>query len=345
MRQLLTLLFILSFHLSFGQTVEIFQTLGQNAEIHMTPDPAGGANIINMFKNQEFDRSLWRLIYEKNDLLPPMGPIEFAWEVGLGTGFGIDPDFFGIGRYDFNIDFIFKRAALVIDNQTLFTGINDDTPNARLHVYNLDNFDPSQVPATLVGEFPGTQFQYGYFTVDQPDDDDNSNIARFRDDGITQVAINRGSATYQLTVSGDAFASGVWMTSDQKLKKQIQGIDGSLASLRKLRPTSYYFKDDQESRPNLPEEQQFGFLAQDVALVFPNLVRKTEDRNEEGEVIGTIQSLNYIGLIPILVSSIQEMDGLLSERSYQLAEMKSQNENLQSRLERLEALVAELMDK
>ncbi len=330
--------------MTHAQTVEVLPTFGANAEIQMTANPAGGNNILSMLGTNEFDKSLWRLIYEKNDLTPPDGPIEFAWEVGLGAGFSVDPQFFSIGRYDFNLDFIFSRAGFVMDNQTLFTGIGEITPDARLHVYNLDDFGATKIPATLIGQHQGN-VAYGYLTVDQPSTDDNDNIARFRDNGATKVWIQRTASTYQLTVFGDALASGgVWINSDRKLKKEIQEMSSSLNAIKKLKPSKYYFKRDSEANSHLPEEEQFGLVAQDLQRVFPNLVRESDEKNEAGEVIGRIQSVNYIGLIPVLIEAVQELDAGLASKSDEVATLKSENESLRSRLEKLEKAVAKLME-
>jgi hypothetical protein len=59
--------------------------------------------------------------------------------------------------------------------------------------------------------------------------------------------------------------------SDERLKRDIQPLDASweLQRLMSLRPVSYYWRDEQ-----LSQERQYGFIAQDLREVFPELVRR-----------------------------------------------------------------------
>lgn len=325
-----------------AQNVKIGPTAGANAEIQMTPNPDGGDNIITMLKSGEFSRNHWRLIYEKNNLTPPEGPIEFAWEVGLGN-IGVNPNFFSIGKYEFNLDFIFTRQGLVMDNQTLYTGLGELTPDAQLHVFHLDNLnDGSNIPATIVGEYPGAIFDYGYLTVDQPTNDLSANIARFRDNGSTQVEINRSASTYQLEVFGEAFTTGMWSTSDRRLKKDIEPMEGALEELKQLNPYAYYFKRNQEKNSYLPEELQFGLVAQELQEIYPNLVRESDQLSETSSSSERTLSVNYIGLIPVLIASMQELD---ADKEREIDALNEKIASQQQQIDELKSLVQELISE
>jgi hypothetical protein len=64
----------------------------------------------------------------------------------------------------------------------------------------------------------------------------------------------------------------------------------------------------------LPEGKQIGLIAQDIEAVIPELVQETQFNaieKQDGEhqpesVHIEYKSVNYIGLIPVLVSAIQE---------------------------------------
>ena len=60
-----------------------------------------------------------------------------------------------------------------------------------------------------------------------------------------------------------------------------------------LNPVSFKFKDDVKSK------EHYGFIAQDVEKLYPELVKNSE--------MG-YKTVNYIELIPILISKIQDMD-------------------------------------
>ncbi|PHN06580.1 tail fiber domain-containing protein [Flavilitoribacter nigricans] len=325
-----------------AQGVRLGPGFSSNAAIDMSPYRAGGGNIFTMLNGG--GRSQWRLIYEKNELTPPNGPIEFTWEVGLGNA-GLDPNFFSIGRYDFNLDFIFSRPVMVMDNEKLFTGFNTYEPQARLHIEHTDNLDDLEnYPAVYVGPFPGTNFLMGYFTADQPANDLMSNIARFRDAASTTVVINRHAEAFQLQVTGDAFASGgMWINSDKKLKTAFQPLGNALADLKQLKPYSYDFKKDKDSRRHIPKERQFGLIAQDLETVFPNLVRETRQMEEEIDGGTMVKSVNYIGLIPVLIASLQEMDDALIAKEEEIDKIRAENAEQQKQIDELKAIMERLL--
>jgi hypothetical protein len=94
--------------------------------------------------------------------------------------------------------------------------------------------------------------------------------------------------------NGDAWIQGsLTQNSDEQLKKNISPLSGTLSSLQQLTAYTYYWKDE-----TLGKKQQIGLLAQELQKVYPQLVKE----NGEG-----ILSVNYIGLIPVLIESIKEM--------------------------------------
>jgi hypothetical protein len=90
--------------------------------------------------------------------------------------------------------------------------------------------------------------------------------------------------------------------SDERLKEDIVPLDASstLAALNTLNPVSFYWN----SETDRGTEQQYGFIAQDVAKVFPNLVTKTSPTPLTPD--GTL-TLNYNGLIAPIVLAIQHL--------------------------------------
>lgn len=83
------------------------------------------------------------------------------------------------------------------------------------------------------------------------------------------------------------------MVSDENLKKDFEEINNGLHILNKLSPKSYTLINN--------EKGQFGFLAQELAEVIPEIVQRTE--NEEMDRY----HVNYRGIIPILSSSMTEL--------------------------------------
>ena len=95
-----------------------------------------------------------------------------------------------------------------------------------------------------------------------------------------------------LTVTGDINYTGLLTdTSDRRQKKNIQEFSGdALERLMKLRPVTFQMKQGGSG-------VEYGFIAQDVLPLFPELVRDRDDT----------LSLNYIGLMAPMVKAMQEM--------------------------------------
>lgn len=109
--------------------------------------------------------------------------------------------------------------------------------------------------------------------------------------------------------------------SDRRLKTDIASLENALETSLKLKPMSFRFKEWSDSKL-----KEIGFIAQDVQSVAPSLV------SEMGEYLG----VNYDGFGVIAIGAIQELNEML------LAEKKV-NEDLQERLDRVEALVEDLI--
>ena len=128
----------------------------------------------------------------------------------------------------------------------------------------------------------------------------------------------------------DVHTSGVFVQSDERFKENVEPITGVLSALDNLEAVSYTLKNDL-ARSNdavaaidaLTEKatkdkadyerfcmengkgsERYGFLAQNVKDVFPELVH-TDNTG--------YMYVDYIGLIPILVQSINELKAKIEE--------------------------------
>ena len=108
--------------------------------------------------------------------------------------------------------------------------------------------------------------------------------------------------------NSDVTSSGMFIQSDERYKENIEPVGEVLPSLRNLEPVTYNLKSarsDGKIRTAANNgSERYGFLAQNVQEVFPELVHT--DNNG-------YMSVDYIGLIPILVQSINELRAELAE--------------------------------
>ncbi|MES2690744.1 MAG: tail fiber domain-containing protein [Bacteroidota bacterium] len=150
---------------------------------------------------------------------------------------------------------------------------------------------------------------------------------------IGQTARTSG---YVLEINGSAYAgsgSGIWSPSDRQFKRDIQNYTNALDVINKLRPVRYFFKDDVYFTPekgdagkpvkrNFEKEEQIGFIAQELELVLPNLVRT--DKNG-------FKAVNYDKLFGVLTQGIKELHDQNKELTAKLdavnALLLSQKEN------------------
>lgn len=105
----------------------------------------------------------------------------------------------------------------------------------------------------------------------------------------------------------DVTTSGIFVQSDERFKENIQPVKEVLHSLESLEAVTYNLKNKAikaSKNSNRFGNERYGFLAQNVKEVFPQLVHTDKDG---------YMSVDYIGLIPILVESINELQARIAE--------------------------------
>jgi hypothetical protein len=115
-----------------------------------------------------------------------------------------------------------------------------------------------------------------------------------------------------LSVGGNVTAVSFNATSDYRVKADVQVLDGTYV-VDRLRPVSY--------TNTLSNKKDVGFLAHEVQEEFPFLVTGEKDAE-------VFQSLNYIGLIGVLVKEMKDMKA-------EMVTLKSQQSELKAKVDRL----------
>ena len=114
----------------------------------------------------------------------------------------------------------------------------------------------------------------------------------------------------EIVAAGDitGFGTAFMNVSDERLKKDVNTISGSLDKILKLRPTGFTWIEN--------EKEDVGFIAQEVEEIIPEVVKTKKgfintDGEEEG--IENMKTISYTKLIPYLVDTIQVMDKRIKE--------------------------------
>ncbi len=128
--------------------------------------------------------------------------------------------------------------------------------------------------------------------------------------GTTKFTIaNNGNITVVGSAVTCTLGNGTSATScsssDQRLKTNIAALTqtSGLDSIRKLSPVSYNWNAWMQGNGSTAS-LQYGFIAQDVATVFPNMVE--QDKNTG------FYKLDYQGFFAPIIKSIQELDAKVS---------------------------------
>lgn len=143
---------------------------------------------------------------------------------------------------------------------------------------------------------------------------------------------------------GGLFQNGLGYTgqlqnvSDKKLKKDISKITSALTKIKSLNPVQYNFKIEEYKGLGLNEDLEYGFLAQELQEVLPNLVNEkvvpylTDTNFEEGkdpeEKKLNLLMVNYIQIIPILTKAMQEQQETIESQEERIAKLEQQVQQL-----------------
>lgn len=127
------------------------------------------------------------------------------------------------------------------------------------------------------------------------------------------LAINRTDPTAMLEVGGSILATGtITQSSDERLKKDVTKLTGSLDKLSQIRGVRYKWIDP--SKHNDDSGDQIGVIAQEIEKVFPEAVRE----DKEG-----IKSVSYGDLIAPLIEAIKELKLITESQQREIEELRS----------------------
>ena len=178
-----------------------------------------------------------------------------------------------------------------IDNNINTSGIITATS------FSGDGSALTSIPAgQLTGSLPAINGS-GLTGVASTDNIQTATVANFLD-GITVAGVTTTSSnvnvTGDVTVTGNVSATNFNSTSDVTLKQDVSVIDNALEMISQLEGVSWKWKES--LKPSL------GVTAQNVEEVAPELVSN-----------GNHKSVNYNGLIGILIEAVKELKSEVDE--------------------------------
>jgi hypothetical protein len=143
-----------------------------------------------------------------------------------------------------------------------------------------NGLDPNDFPAGWGGAGIRTQDIYSHTTIAC---------------GINKVPkafMNSEGTITGITFNGTTInCTNLNISSDYRIKDNVNDVSTN-DNFNKLRPVTYFNK--------INNKNEIGFIAHEVQELFPELVNGVKDGENN-------QSINYIGLIPLLVNEIKEL--------------------------------------
>lgn len=196
----------------------------------------------------------------------------------------------------------YTNGNLLIVTKNPTSGTTTVTPDNKKGVYLVNMYE--------------LNWMYNGYSKLKIDVDGYAAIAGYQD---RILFYNTTKDTYNNIVVGSVFNQ-----SDSRAKKNVSNIQSGLMSLLQLRPVSYRWADkpankvsaidDTIQMPSDPQDRlQYGFIAQEVEEILPDLVL-TDDNGSK--------SVNYIAMIPLLVQSVKELQSTVEKQAMVIEQLQ-----------------------
>jgi hypothetical protein len=116
----------------------------------------------------------------------------------------------------------------------------------------------------------------------------------------------------------DLFVVGsIYNPSDIALKENISDLTNEFCNdILKITPKKYNFINDENKK------EHYGIIAQELEEVFPKLVTNTVIEDSENNAT-QIKSVNYLELIPIMISKMKDMQNEIDKLNERLEKSSS----------------------
>ena len=153
------------------------------------------------------------------------------------------------------------------------------------------------------------------------------------------VGIGKVSPAYELDVNGTIRASVPLVISDERLKSNIKSLSDEKERLyllngksymKKLLPASLAEDSLAEKKEEVIEFPEYGYLAQELEKIFPDLV----SRDSAG-----YYAVNYTGLIPVIVEALKDQRISVEDKQAQIEKLQSQVDEQREQIKQLVKLM------
>jgi hypothetical protein len=151
-------------------------------------------------------------------------------------------------------------------------------------------------------------------------------------------ASNAGTGFGGVFLNGLGYTGSLTNLSDSKTKTNIRPMNNALSIIKSLKGVNYEYNLEKYPYLGLSEGKQYGFIAQELEAVLPELVelhnldingcKPLEARSESKSELEQFKMVNYVGVIPILVEGMKEQQEIIEIQQKTIDELRSEIEKI-----------------
>ena len=129
--------------------------------------------------------------------------------------------------------------------------------------------------------------------------------------GVTKLSVVLDTASGPGTgIDGNASDPGTGInSSDRRLKTNINKIQDALTSILSLNGVTYHYDTVNHPEMVLSDKPQIGFIAQELEVVYPQLVVTKENG---------YKAVSYAPMVAVLVEAIKEQQAMIEDLQQQV---------------------------
>ena len=189
---------------------------------------------------------------------------------------------------------------------------------------------------SVYGEHTGKgYYNYGVYGKAQSDNNETKGtffgVYGYGRGGSKSYGVYGSGTTYGVYSNGYAGGTSSWSSSsDARLKKDVQNIDGALDKVLKLRGVTFYWKNREEMATvkgvaadsldyGYDDKKHIGVIAQELEKEYPELVHTDADG---------FKSVDYSSITPVLIEAIKELKGEKDALQKEVDALKAQMEEI-----------------
>jgi hypothetical protein len=139
--------------------------------------------------------------------------------------------------------------------------------------------------------------------------------------GTVFIGTDASATAYRLYVSGSAYCTGSWATSDQEFKTNIRSINDPLDLVKRMNPVHFQWKYGYEDYGIEGGQDDYGFIAQEIQDVLPEVVGQGASEKH--------LAVNYQHITAVNTAAIKELTALVEDLQKENAELRKRLENLE----------------